>query len=146
MEFVARWYLAVNDERTIFEYMDHDPTRYQVVQIINVVDLEFDREANVFKFDADTVEALDMAIKHHDEMGTPTEPMPSKKPKSKSKKPSSKSKKPAAKKRSREENDDDDDQDDADDDDHHGEEYQAPPPQQQNKDRAERRRRREEKK
>ena len=62
-----------NDERTQFEYKDHDPTRYAVESIIAFVTLKFVPETKVFRLDAATVEALNVAVKHHDDMGTPVE-------------------------------------------------------------------------
>ena len=82
-----------NDERTQFEYKDHDPTRYAVESIIDFVPLKFVPETKVFRLDAGTVEALDVAVKHHDDMDTPVEST-LKKPAAR--KPARKSKKPAA--------------------------------------------------
>ena len=62
-----------NDERTQFEYKDHDPTRYAVESIIAFVPLKFVPETKVFRLDAGTVEALNIAVKHHDDMDTPVE-------------------------------------------------------------------------
>ena len=62
-----------NDERTQFEYKDHDPTRYAVESIIAFVPLKFVPETKVFRLYAGTVEALNIAVKHHDDMDTPVE-------------------------------------------------------------------------
>ena len=86
MEFIARWYLTKNDERAQFEHKDHDPTRYPVESIIDVVPLKSVPETRCFTLDAGTIEVLDMAVKHHGEMNAPVK---------------STSKKPAARKRAR---------------------------------------------
>jgi len=133
-EFVARWYLPKNDERTQFEYKDHDPTRYPVESIIAFVPLKFVPETKVFRLDAGTVEALNIAVKHHDDMDTPVEST-LKKPATR--KPARKSKKPAARetaskrrrsaRASREEEDDEDEQEqeNEEDDEERGEEEDA---------------------
>ena len=89
MEFVACWNLPKNVERTQFEYKDHDPTRLDTLSSrlhIDFVTLKFVPETKVFRLDAGTVEALYIAVKHHDDMDTPVE---------------STSKKPAARKPAR---------------------------------------------
>ena len=106
-----------NDERTQFEYKDHDPTRYAVESIIDFVPLKFVPDTKVFRLDAGTVEALTIAVKHHDDMDTPVEST-LKKPATRE--PARKSKKPAARetaskrrrsaRASREEEDDEDEQ------------------------------------
>ena len=72
--FVARWYLRKkNDERTQFEYKDHDPTRHPAELIIDFVLLKFVLETKIFTLDAGTVEVLGMAVKHRDEIDAPVE-------------------------------------------------------------------------
>ena len=73
-------------QRAQFEYKDHDPTRYPVDLIIDVVPLTFVTETRCFTLDAGTVKVLDVAVKHRDEMNAPVK---------------STSKKPAARKRAR---------------------------------------------
>ena len=113
-EFVARWYLRKNDERTQFEYKDHDPTRLDTLSSrlhIDFVTLKFVPETKVFRLDAGTVEALDIAVKHHDDMDTPVESTLKKPAARKSKKPAARetaSKRRRSARASREEEEEDD--------------------------------------
>jgi hypothetical protein len=103
--------LPKNDERTQFEYKDHDPTRYAVESIIAFVPLKFVPETKVFRLYAGTVEALNIAVKHHDDMDTPVES--TRKPARKSKKPAARetaSKRRRSARASREEGDDEQEQ------------------------------------
>ena len=77
----------------VFEYKDHDQARYAVESIIDFVPLKFVPETKVVRFDAGTVEALNIAVKHHDDMDTPVESTLKKPAK---RKQARKSKKPAA--------------------------------------------------